>query len=503
MILGNDALVGARPCTPAQVANACIAAGFDLVVPPTWGDELVATAYLERLAGRHEPVIVACACPRVAALVADAGTNLPQVTLAAPPVAAARALRAVHGEAILITYVGGCPSANDAAIDVRFSPSAFFAQLGRQEVSIADQPTAFGGAREDWWCRYASVPGGVPALRFLARSPVDRVLRTIDAASLARGKMTPSRSHVLVDLASAAECACGGARDAIEEGEPRRSTTPVVQCPPGLPLDAEPSHPRRRAVSLRGPIRSVGSAAADATTSAPDERPLASNAESPLVASAATVRTVMPDVDDSKRLDGASHTSGVSRDDALHVGRGPAPRPAIGGAIDAPASMPRGRVLALTPAIVLALAGALGAGVYAAGTSGAGPAARRAPATPRPAATSSSAISRPEATMPVPPASSASAPDRGALAPGQTDADSATRAAADTIARHDSVRAAARRRVRRAPAPDVVPGWMPQGRPAFVPRDSGAAPAASGANAAGRDSTSPAAARPDSIPPPA
>src|SRR5688572_7542430 len=40
VILGNDVVLAARPNTPAQLARACVAAGFDIVVPPSWGDEL-------------------------------------------------------------------------------------------------------------------------------------------------------------------------------------------------------------------------------------------------------------------------------------------------------------------------------------------------------------------------------------------------------------------------------------------------------------------------------
>jgi hypothetical protein len=42
VILGNDAILAAEPSTTAQLAHACGAAGFDIIVPPSWGDELVA-----------------------------------------------------------------------------------------------------------------------------------------------------------------------------------------------------------------------------------------------------------------------------------------------------------------------------------------------------------------------------------------------------------------------------------------------------------------------------
>jgi len=48
VILGNDAILAAQPSTTAQLAHACWAAGFDIIVPPSWGDELVARAELQR-----------------------------------------------------------------------------------------------------------------------------------------------------------------------------------------------------------------------------------------------------------------------------------------------------------------------------------------------------------------------------------------------------------------------------------------------------------------------
>ena len=62
VILGNDTIVAARPFSPFQLANACRAAGFDMVVPPSWGDELIATEYLERLAVCRDAVAIACNC---------------------------------------------------------------------------------------------------------------------------------------------------------------------------------------------------------------------------------------------------------------------------------------------------------------------------------------------------------------------------------------------------------------------------------------------------------
>ena len=65
VILGNDAILAAQPRTTAQLVHACGAAGFDIIVPPSWGDELIARAFLEQLPACTAQSVIACSCPRV------------------------------------------------------------------------------------------------------------------------------------------------------------------------------------------------------------------------------------------------------------------------------------------------------------------------------------------------------------------------------------------------------------------------------------------------------
>ena len=436
VILGNDAVVAARPCTSAQLANACCAAGFDLVIPPAWGDELVAATYLEQLAGQREPVIIGCACPRVASLL-EYATNvasLRRVSIAPPPVVAARSLRAVHGDGIVITYVGDCPGAADPAIDIRFSSADLFAVFERQGVRVADQSTDLDARQVERWQRHYSVPGGLPALRFLGRPPVDRVLRSIDAPALRDGRIPPSRSNVLVDVADGAGCVCGGARDRIEDGEPQRRAAPVVTRPPGVSTGPLPTVRPPRVVRLHGPVRDVGVDLAD--------------------------------------LEVQDETPPVPPPPA--VARGPSLRHAL--------------PMAAAPAAVLILVSALGVAVYA-GTSsrerpvGASPVAaersamdgdRPAGGTHSPApptlAPTAAGSQRPDIPL------ADSAPLRAAATPAAfrardpTAQDAATEAR-DSVTRDSLGRVASRRRAKTA-AVEVVPGWMPQGRPQFAPADS-------------------------------
>ena len=490
VILGNDAVVSARPGTAAQLANACTAAGFDLVVPPTWGDELVAITYLEQLAGRDEHVIVGCACPRVAALLARAPNHTPAVSLAAPPVAVARALRRIYGDAILITYVGDCPSSADSSIDVRFSPAALFAQLERQGVAIAEQSSELDAQHADRWRRYASIPGGLPALRFLGRAPVERVLRTLDAAPFESGSIAPSRANVLIDLARAARCECGGDRDRIEESEPARSMVPVVRPPRDLVMGPDPTPARTRAATLRGPTRPPALVRAGPSL-APAAGP--SDAQFPAVTAVAAQPTAPPPTAPAP----------------IAPTRRELEAPPIPAAASAAGRGVRRGVLLAVPAVVLVAAAALGVVVYRGGavatTTGADTAPSRstdsssspaggvepgqAPLQPQPALPGAIvAPGRVQSNLPVVRDSG-----RGLVPPTLQRPGGTARSALRDSAGVDSagrVRTARRRAPRPAP---VVPGWLPQGRPAFSPIDSAARRPDSSGRRAPPDTTRPPA----------
>src|SRR5262247_327951 len=125
-LLGADALLAARPASPVQVLHACVAAGFAAAYPVTWGDELVARACLSRLADERPKRAILCACPHALRGVVEDASGAQPIAVTSPPVAAARMVRrAYDGQAIRITYVGGCPSGADAELDAHVSPSAF------------------------------------------------------------------------------------------------------------------------------------------------------------------------------------------------------------------------------------------------------------------------------------------------------------------------------------------------------------------------------------------
>ena len=169
MILGTDALLAARPASPVQLAQACLALGYDGVVPASWGDELVADAAMQRVLAHDQGPAVLCSCPHVARRMLQAGGDLQPflLSLVAPPVAAARYLRALWAPTpIGLTFVGHCPGASDDAIDARIAPSELLAIIEARGIVLAEQPEVFDEVippdRRRYHSRRRSVAGAPP-----------------------------------------------------------------------------------------------------------------------------------------------------------------------------------------------------------------------------------------------------------------------------------------------------------------------------------------------------
>lgn len=250
IILGADALLAARPATPIQLWHACLAAGYHLAVPATWGDELVAAECLRAVGAHPETVTVMCSCPMVARAVGDGDADLSAhlVSLVAPPVATARYLRRVYGDRrVHITYVGACPAAGDSAIDAWLTPPELLGRFAANEIDLARQPQLFESVLPPDRRRHLSQPGGMPTPERAAALPRPRQVVEIDDADV----MASIRRHLmggvrtLVDVAPRLGCACSGAmpglspaeaRLAVTMLEPPRSTRPVIPDPGGLAL---------------------------------------------------------------------------------------------------------------------------------------------------------------------------------------------------------------------------------------------------------------------------
>lgn len=280
-ILGVDALLAARPATPVQLAHACQAAGYAAVYPVTWGDELLATACMRRVAARGDDPAIFCACPHVSEALLDVGSDLARflVPLVAPPVACARYLRALYGyNRVRITYIGACPGAHDPAIDARLTPVQFLGVLGQLHIDLHAQPEVFESVLPPDRRRYRSVPGGAPTSAMLGGEGNAHRLEEIitDDWKTELAQRLLSRDRALFDVAPSLGCHCAGARPGVAQEaarpsvvalEPPRAGSDVIDA--NVAVDVDRALPvittRPREVHDMAPV----------TTAAPppDERP--------------------------------------------------------------------------------------------------------------------------------------------------------------------------------------------------------------------------------------
>ena len=254
-ILGVDALLAARPATPVQLAHACQAAGYAAAYPATWGDELLSTACVRRVATRGEGPAIFCACPHVSDALLEVGPDLARflVPLVAPPVACARYLRALYGHnRVRITYIGACPGAHDPAIDAHLTPIQFFGVLAQLGIDLQQQPEIFESVLPPDRRRYRSIPGGAPTAEILAREGGGRALEEITDADwkteLAQRLLSSPRT--LFDVAPSLGCHCAGARPGVTPAaarpsvvalEPPRASSDVVDH--SVPVDLDRALP--------------------------------------------------------------------------------------------------------------------------------------------------------------------------------------------------------------------------------------------------------------------
>ena len=352
------------------------------------------------------------------------------------------------------------------------------------------QPNDVTAAEANRWRRYESVPGGLPARRYLARPPIDRVVRTVEATNVDLALRT-TRAKVVLDLAPAARCYCSAESDRIAEMEPERSASPIIVAPPTLDLSPDGSAPRGRQ-TLRARLDDDQAATPSRATAVPTP-PISSEASSrrepfpapePPTVSPPEVQTA-PAVEAPtvviRAPEPPAHRPNPARPTLAAAPHITPTRPFANRDAAATGRERRRRAaLVALPAAVLAVAVALGTAVYLGAARHATPPRDQDPA-------SDSVVSK-SASGEI----GAPRPARTPVTPAARPQSAAAAAARDSALRADSARIRARaRRVRPAPAPEIVPGWLPQGQPAFVPRDTSIAP--------NRDSTVPRA-RPDTTP---
>jgi hypothetical protein len=225
IILGADAVLAALPASPVQLAHACLALGFELAAPATWGDELIAERCLEQLAGYEHATAIMCSCPLVTERLTRASTMLEpfMLTFVSPPVATARYLRAAYeGQTLHITYAGACPGASDSSIDLRLRPSELLDAFVERGIVLGAQPRSFDALVPLDRRRFYSLPGGAPARDHVERSTHRSLIELAgDDVVLELTQQLIEQTPALVDLALPLGCACAGAGERALRGKPR------------------------------------------------------------------------------------------------------------------------------------------------------------------------------------------------------------------------------------------------------------------------------------------
>lgn len=339
-IVGNDMLLAALPARPVQVFHAVQACGFDLVVPVSWGEEVLAEQAMRRLAENGARPMVFCACPRVRARLLQSGNELvPHVlSLVAPPVAAARYLRALHpNQSLRITYLGTCEGAADPAISVRIAPTDFLRSLHQRGIIVTQQPTIFESIVPPDRRRFWSQPGGLPTRQAMQDRPLTHQLSVLaddDIAARIADHLLLAE-EVLMDLAPQMGCACAGSvavhntvasREALAALEPPRASLPVIEGELRVDVDLPMPHlesgmaaprPLLRLEPTGGTPPPIRRAPATKSTPVPAEVPL----ESRRIGGTASGRVVAP------RPRVAVTPPGVSQQPSSEEGAHEAPRP--------------------------------------------------------------------------------------------------------------------------------------------------------------------------------
>lgn len=246
--------------------HACLAAGYEAVVPASWGDELVAARVVERIRQADGPALQ-CSCPRVVERLEAHGDVIRPMLICtvSPAVATAEYLRALYAPARpTITVAGGCGGGSEA-IDSWLSAAELFAALASRGIALRDQPTEFETLPPDRR-RFHSEPGGLPSRATLRQldPPVACVeIHTADFVTTV-GQHLLSNEPVLLDVAAALGCSCAGAaagvgaagaRARVREHEPPRAPSPIVDARIPVVLDADPPRRRELATVSAGPAR--------------------------------------------------------------------------------------------------------------------------------------------------------------------------------------------------------------------------------------------------------
>lgn len=253
LILSVEAGVHFFPQAPEQVVNACYRAGFRWVHHGVLGDELVAGEYQRLLDDPGWGTMIRSTCPVIVEKIRhDYPELVPHLAPVTTPLDAEAAyLRGLYGAGTRIVYAGVCLAEADRSVDASITFEELEALLEGEGIDIAAEPAHYRripGERR----RHLSTAGGLP-LPVLQEEPQTsrrfRKFRGLQQLNAIRRAVAVDR----IDLGFVDILPCEGCLDhpllgpkeelfwrrrVVEESEPPRSQSPVVDPAVAVRVDA-------------------------------------------------------------------------------------------------------------------------------------------------------------------------------------------------------------------------------------------------------------------------
>ncbi|HEV8150434.1 MAG TPA: diguanylate cyclase [Gemmatimonadales bacterium] len=277
LILGTESAAHFYPVLPEQVVNACYAAGFRVVSRGVIGDELVANEYLRLWRSNTYGTLIRSTDPVVVeAIRAGYPELVPYLApVATPPVAEARYLRSLYGDAVKVVYAGLSSSPGAPELDAWITFEDLSELLRLRGVTAAAQPTVFARLPQERR-RHLSAAGGMPLklleelsqtskrfqkLRGLSTLPALHRAVAVDRVELGFVDILASEGALDHPLSGPRE-ELYWRRSVVQSSEPPRSLAPVVEpgvvASIGAVFDIKPRRQVADAAAVQQVLKTVG-----------------------------------------------------------------------------------------------------------------------------------------------------------------------------------------------------------------------------------------------------
>ncbi len=180
LILGVESAAFFHPATPAQVVNACYAAGFRAVHRAVLGDELVAAEYLKLWEDTGWGTMIRSTCPILVETIRERFPELvPYLAPVTTPVAAeARYLKKAYGKGVPVVYAGVCLADGQGDVDAAITFQDLEELFRKRGIGLDEQPQYFSRIPEERR-RHLSTAGGMPLDVLLEERQASRRFRKV------------------------------------------------------------------------------------------------------------------------------------------------------------------------------------------------------------------------------------------------------------------------------------------------------------------------------------